>query len=36
MIPGEKLKDLMVVIGTIPDDIKGEYELNLLVIRINM
>ena len=33
MIPGEKLKDLMVVIGTIPDDIKGEYELNLLVIQ---
>lgn len=33
MIPGEKLKDLMIMIGEVPEEITGDYELNLLVIQ---
>jgi len=33
MIPGEKLKDLMIVLGTVPEEIKDDYEINLLVIQ---
>ena len=33
MIPGEKVKEVMVVLGEIPAEINGDYEVNLLVVQ---
>ncbi|MFC2113846.1 CAP domain-containing protein [Bacteroidota bacterium] len=33
MIPGKKVKDFMLVLGEVPNEISGPYELNLLVIQ---
>jgi uncharacterized protein YkwD/outer membrane protein OmpA-like peptidoglycan-associated protein len=33
MIPGKRVKDFMLVLGEVPEEISGDYELNLLVIQ---
>ncbi|MBC8342581.1 MAG: hypothetical protein H8E61_01195, partial [Bacteroidetes bacterium] len=33
MVPGKRVKDFMLVLGEMPDEISGNYELNLLVIQ---